>query len=141
MLYYLLPNFLKLKEAISLFFIIGNRSWKNICYTKVLWKFTTLSWSHKRKLPAIYCRDCLQKKILWLPKLPLNMTFEEYILAKPQYSIVTYLYRTIHTRHSKEARIKDPNFVVTLDAWCIKDRGINPYAQLFYVCTYLYFRI
>ena len=44
------------------------------------------------------------------------MTFEEYILAKPQYSIVTYLYRTIHTRHSKEARIKDPNFVVTLDA-------------------------
>ena len=60
--YYLLPNFLELKEAISLFFIIGNRSWKNICYTKVLWKFTTLSWSHKRKLTAMYCRNCLQKK-------------------------------------------------------------------------------
>ena len=69
------------------------------------------------------------------------MTFEEYILSKLQYSIVTYLYRTIHTRHSKEAKIKDPNFVVIFDASCIRDRGINSYAQLsmfVLICIFVY---
>ena len=115
---------------------------ENICYTKVLWKFTTLSWSHKRKLTAMPCRNCLQKTNSLTTKTAIKYDFRGVYFSETsiQYYNIT-LYRTIHTRHSKEAKIKDPNFVVILDASCIRDRGINSYAQLFHVCTYLYFHI